>query len=186
MSDLTTQPQPRSRRPDQSWRETKEAQTLAVIILLMLTLQAVVRSGPYVYQRLTAHFSAATRQCRPLVRQSPPPPPVLFEQTYTSADGDQYGRIATFVWGEHGERVGDRLEIVGRLPPGAPEIKIWRGKQFKPKWHTTRHGRFQATIEQVPAGRPFGIWLAPGQGITARVRLIPASCPRQTGPARRP
>lgn len=97
---------------------------------------------------------------------------VLFEQVYSDQDADQYGRIRTFTWGEHGERAGDTLEITGHIPPGVPEIKIWRGKTFSPKWHTTRDGYFRAAIEHIEPGKFFGIWLEKEKEITALVRIV--------------
>lgn len=96
---------------------------------------------------------------------------VVYEGVFTDADSDQYGRIKTFRWGDNGEQEGDFLEVIGRIPAGAREIKIWRGKQFRPKWHETEDGYYGHRIEHISRGKAFGIWIERGKGIAALVRI---------------
>ncbi len=105
----------------------------------------------------------------------------IFEQTYTDKDMDEHGRIRTFPWTED-INPRDKLEIIGKIPGestfDAQEILIWRGKEFKPKWHKSENGYFDFTVQNVPKTGRCVIWMEKGKGIQATVKVSRHTIPK--------
>jgi hypothetical protein len=93
---------------------------------------------------------------------------VIFSKTFTERDLDRDGNIKAFTWNDQ-IKAGDRIEVIAKLPEKAKEIYIYRGPNRTPKWKTTTNGHFRGTVEHVPIGKFYYIWLEKGKGIEARV-----------------
>jgi len=107
------------------------------IALFVLAFQLAPKTSPFLFGRLKAYIA-------------PVKTAYLFEKTFTRADCDQYGRVKCFVWTDK-YKVGDTIEVIGHA-------KIWRGKDFNPKWLLV-DGHYRAEIKHVPAGKYFGIYV---------------------------
>ena len=91
---------------------------------------------------------------------------IIFRQAFSDKDVDQYGNIKVFAWTDR-FRIGDVITVTARLPTSSQEICIYRGPDRTPKWKTTTNGYFQGTIEHIPVGKFYYIWLEKEKGIQA-------------------
>jgi hypothetical protein len=92
----------------------------------------------------------------------------VFNKTFTDKDMDGFGNIRAFTWADK-YRVGDIIEIKANLPVNAKEIYIYRGPNRTPKWKSTSNGYFRGTVEHIPIGKSYYIWLEKRKGIVAKI-----------------
>jgi hypothetical protein len=109
----------------------------------------------------------------------PPKPAItattILERTFTDADADEHGNIRVFRWDDRFQ-IGDEIRIIAATPgnsgQGDEEIYIYRGPDRIPAWKKTANGYYQGTIERVPAGKAYYVWLEKGKKIEAKIVVI--------------
>jgi hypothetical protein len=121
----------------------------------------------------TGDIHPRPHQYRPMTDPEPERPAIaaftILERTLTQADADNHGNIKAFTW-DNRFRIGDEIQItaIGKGNTGR-EIYIYRGPDRTPAWKKTDNGQYRGTIEHVPAGKSYYIWLWPGQNIEAKI-----------------
>jgi len=115
-------------------------------------------------------------QYRHLEAPEPPKPAItavtILEKALTDADADEHGNIRVFRW-DNRFKVGDEIKITATIAgdtdrPGQ-EIYIYRGPDRSPAWKKTTNGHYQGTIERVPTGKAYYVWLEKGKKIEAKI-----------------
>jgi tetratricopeptide (TPR) repeat protein len=108
---------------------------------------------------------------------------VTFEKTYTFDDSfNEYGQIETIRYGVDDVKVGDKIEVIGKLKGSntfsGQEIAIYRGKNFDPEWETTKNGYLSQPVEFLPVGKTYGISLGGRKDVQVTIRVTRHTTPK--------